>query len=107
MFFELLEIIFALRGSARQIIGKILTLLGLTFLIFGNFYISLETYLILFFFGFCSFLRYDFKPKSKIVKFFSRTAVDYKNEVLANDILQNTPKTKPKKRKKIVPKQNN
>jgi hypothetical protein len=110
MFLEFLEIIFALRGSVRQIIGKILTLLGVTFLltneIFWNVHVSGDAYLILFFFGFCSFLRYNFKPKSKIVKFFARTAIDYKKEVLANDILQPKPKTKPKKRKKIVPKQN-
>jgi hypothetical protein len=114
MFLEFLEIIFALRGCARQIIGKLFTLFGAGFLLineliwntegspFFDFYVSGDTYLILFLFAFFVFLQREFKPNSKILNFFTRAAQDYKKEVLENDILQAKPTKKlVKKRKKI------
>ena len=106
MFLEFLEIIFVLRGCARQIIGKLFSLFGAGFLFLNEsfewFFVSKKTYIILLFFAFFAFLQREFKPNSQILKFFVRTAQDYKKEVLANDILQTKPiKKVVKKRKKI------
>lgn len=63
----LLKKLSVLRGNARQVFGKVLTFLGLLFMLFSHFLgisISLDAYFVLLFFAFCRYLISQ-KPKTQ------------------------------------------
>lgn len=92
MLIELLGIVFGLRGSPRQVLGKLLMLLVIGFLFTNDMvcayegsqmvdiWISADAYLLLGFLFFCQILMYEFKADSKIVAFFKGIFEVYKEQ---------------------------
>lgn len=92
MLIEILGIVFGLRGSPRQVFGKLMMLLCIGFLCLNDLvcayegsqivdiWISADAYLLLMFLFFCQVLMYEFKPDSKIVAFFKSSLEAYKEQ---------------------------